>query len=133
VLLRSAILMDQEAFRQDAAFVLRRLGSALEKQPYGFARMLGALDFYLSTPQEIAVVGALSDERTRALLRVVHGVYLPNKVLAIANGEAAIGTCVALLNQKMQRDDLPTVYVCENFACQEPVTSPDALRAQLAG
>jgi uncharacterized protein YyaL (SSP411 family) len=25
----------------------------------------------------------------------------------------------------------PTAYVCEHYACREPVTSPDALRAQL--
>ncbi len=30
-----------------------------------------------------------------------------------------------------QRDGKATAYVCSNFTCQEPVTSPDALEAQL--
>jgi len=37
---------------------------------------------------------------------------------------------VPLLAGRAARD-VPTAYVCEHYACREPVTSPDALRAQL--
>ncbi len=29
------------------------------------------------------------------------------------------------------RDELPTAYLCRDFACQAPVTDPEAFRAQL--
>jgi uncharacterized protein YyaL (SSP411 family) len=30
-------------------------------------------------------------------------------------------------------DGKPTAYVCQNYACQLPVTGPEALAAQLDG
>ena len=37
---------------------------------------------------------------------------------------------IPLLADRPARD-APTAYVCEHYACREPVTTPDALRAQL--
>ncbi len=130
VLLKLAILVGEDRYRQAAARVLRKLGPLLEKHPYGFARMLGALDFYLSSPKEIAVIGTPDDAATRALLDTVYAVYLPNKVVAgMADGSAPEG--IPLLVGRPKRDGKPTVYVCENFACKEPVTTSEALMPQL--
>ena len=36
-----------------------------------------------------------------------------------------------LLEQRVMQDGQPTAYVCENYACQLPVTDAAALAAQL--
>ena len=36
-----------------------------------------------------------------------------------------------LLEDKVMLSGMPTAYVCQNYACQLPVTEPDALAAQL--
>jgi hypothetical protein len=36
-----------------------------------------------------------------------------------------------LLEGRDQLDGKPTAYVCQNYACQLPVTEPDALAQQL--
>ena len=131
VLLRLAVLTGESRYREYAARVLQRLGSTLEKHPYSFARCLSALDFYLSTPREIAIVGEREAEATQRLLRTIYSLYLPNKVVVQTDGPHTAPAGIPLLTDRPLRDNRPTAYVCSNFACQEPVNNPDALLVQL--
>jgi uncharacterized protein YyaL (SSP411 family) len=66
-------------------------------------------------------------------LGAVHKRYLPNKVLVVARPDQVdeLSERIPLLAGRTQIDGAATVYVCENYACQLPVTDPEALRAQL--
>ena len=99
----------------------------------GMGHWLCALDYYLSSPKEIAIVGDRSDTATQALLDQVYGSYLPNVVLAgIEPGLTGDGSPdIPLLEGRDMLGGRPTAYVCQNYVCQLPVTDPDALRAQL--
>ena len=129
VLLNLTILTDNPDYRQKAALILRKIAPVMEQHPYGFARILSALDFYLSTPKEIALVGDPAREDFRALLREVHAHYLPNKVVALSGLPKQEEP--PPLRGKTLLDGKPTAYVCENYACQQPVTSPEELRRLL--
>jgi uncharacterized protein YyaL (SSP411 family) len=59
----------------------------------------------------------------------VHKRYLSNKVLVVARPDQV--QRIPLLASRTQIDGVPTVYMCENYACQFSVTELDALRAQL--
>jgi uncharacterized protein YyaL (SSP411 family) len=104
----------------------------LPRAPTGVAHWLCALDVYLSSPQEVVIIGERSDQRTRKLLRAVHERYLPNKVLAGADAPPD-GPAPPLLMGREVVGGQPTAYVCEHYACQLPVTTPEALTAQLQG
>jgi len=52
---------------------------------------------------------------------------LPNKVVAASFGVDVI----PLLENRPLVNDLPTAYVCVQYACQKPVTDPIELGAQL--
>ena len=132
VLLKIAVLTGEDKYRQEAARVLRKLGPVVEKHPYGFARLLGALDFYLSTPKEIALIGDLNSETGKALLQTVYAAYLPNKIVVASSGKED-NSGIPLLQNRPQRNGHPTAYVCENFACKAPVTTPEELQRQLRG
>lgn len=54
--------------------------------------------------------------------------YLPNSVLAYSGvDEAANAEAIALLADRPLKDGKATAYVCQNFACQAPVNTPEEL------
>src|SRR5687768_6901198 len=56
-LLRLARLTGDERYARHAVTVLRLQSDALIRYPSAFGRLLCAMDFYLSSPREIAVIG----------------------------------------------------------------------------
>ena len=133
VLLRLGLLTGEPEYARKASASLRSVAAFFTRYPAGLGHWLGALDFYLSTPYEVALVGPRSDPSTTALLDVVFGAYLPNKVVAgwdPAGGPEAIQG-LPLLADRTLVDGRPAAYVCENYACKLPVTEPAALAQQL--
>ncbi len=131
VLLKLWAFTGGERYQQAAARVLRKLGPVLEKHPYGFARLLGALDLYLAGPQEIGLRGEPSDPITQAMLRAAFTPFLPNKVIGLLPNTNAAGNNIAFLNDRPAVNGQPTAYVCQKFACKAPVTTTEALVRQL--
>ena len=134
MLLRLSVVTGNEDYADRAIAPLRSLAELMGRAPAGTGRWLAALDFYLSTPKEVAVIGPASNPATADLLRAVSGRYLANRVLVGAAGEAeAMSSGLPLLEGRGMVDGKPTAYVCENYACQLPVTDAESLAAQLTG
>src|SRR6185312_13576946 len=57
VLLRLAVLTGKENYRHLAIAVFREAADAARRFPSGFGYLLSAIDFLLSTPKEVAIVG----------------------------------------------------------------------------
>ena len=113
VLLRLARIYGDDELEHQAARVLRLLHTNLGRIPTAFGWALCALDLYLSPPRELAIIGAPEDEVARRALAP----FEPNAVVAFGPSED-----VPLLSGKTRVDGKPTLYVCERFACQAPVT-----------
>ncbi len=132
VLLKLALFLNRADYRQRAEDVLGELAGGMEKVPGGFGRLLCALDFSVSEPREVAVVGDQSAPDTRALLETVYSAYLPNKVVAGRSpDDDEAGGLIPLLAQRPAREGRATAYVCVQYACQTPTTDPEELSRQL--
>jgi uncharacterized protein YyaL (SSP411 family) len=119
VLLRLARIYGDDELDGRAVSVLRLLAPSLPRSPSFFGWALCALDLHFSAPREVAVIGRPQDDVARAALAG----FEPNTVVAFGPSEE-----VPLLEGKTRVDGKPTVYVCERFACQAPVTDPAAVR-----
>jgi len=126
-LLRLAALTGEGRYESPAVDVAEMLARPMASQPTAFAHMLEACERILTPPIEIAIVGPADDPRTRALRREVHHRLLPGSVTL--TGSASDES--PLLDGREARDLVPTAYVCEHYACRQPVTSPGDLREQL--
>ena len=132
VLLKLAVLLDRDDYRTRAQAVIEDLSGAIARIPGGFGRLLSALDFHLSTPYEIVVIGDPDAPDARALLGAVYSDYLPNKVVAgRSESDQEAARLVPLLADRPKRDGKATAYVCVHYACQNPTTDPAELRTQL--
>ena len=117
VLLRLARIYGDDELERHAVSVLRLVRDLVPRAPAAFGWALCALDLHFSPPREIAIVGSPEDVVAKAALAG----YDPNAVVAFGPSDD-----VPLLQGKALVDGKPAVYVCERFACQAPVTDPDA-------
>ncbi|MBW7883411.1 MAG: thioredoxin domain-containing protein [Caldilineaceae bacterium] len=125
VLLRLAILLNNDDYRREATRILVMMKEAMASQPTGFGRLLGVLDMLLSPSQEVAIVGELADPSTQALLAEVRRRYLPHTVVALKEPDTE--SVLPLLEGRGLVEGKPAAYVCEHYACQLPVTTPAEL------
>ncbi|HEU4595432.1 MAG TPA: thioredoxin domain-containing protein [Pyrinomonadaceae bacterium] len=136
VLLRLSVLTGNETYRRRAVNVLRLVHESVARYPSAFGYTLGAIDFYFSTPKEIVVVSPRgAEDEARTLTREVWTRYLPNKVVvqAVEGFEEETLELVPLLRERRAEGGRPTAYVCENYSCRLPVSTPEQLAAQLEG
>ena len=133
VLLRLQHYTGKEDYLKRAERILRAYYNAMENQPFGFAHMLAALDFYLQKPKEVVLVGDKKESKTKELLTKIHSLYVPNMTLQLASPGDSLEKISSLLAGKKQIEAKPTVYVCHNFTCSRPVVEWDDLKPLLDG
>src|SRR6185369_8714166 len=83
-------------------------------------------------PAEIAVVGGPDDERTRTLHQTALHAAPPGAVLALGDGIPETPSAIPLLEGRGRLDGAPAAYVCRQFTCQAPVTTPSELTEVLS-
>ena len=132
VLLKLGLLTQKHEYTQHAVTVLRTMRSAMGRYPSAFGFMLSALDFYLSEPKEIAIVGNLDSHEVRSFVEEIYSRYIPNKIVAACepnDGHAA--SEIVLLAERSAIDGKATAYVCRNYACLKPATTVEQFATRL--
>ncbi len=130
VLLKLSVLTGEEKYRRLVTTIFRLMRDTVVRYPSAFGRTLSALDFFLSTPKEIVIIGA--DEQLQSFVRAVWKHYLPNKVLVQSRSDdAATEHLLPLLQGRSAKDGRTTAYVCENYTCRQPVTTVEELAEQM--
>jgi uncharacterized protein YyaL (SSP411 family) len=129
-LLQLSAYTGRSDLRQIAERMLGSIQEVAVQYPTAFAHWLCAIDCATHPIYEVAILGPGQDERTHALVNTLWGRYRPNIVCACADDPPPPGS-PALLFDRYMLEHKPTAYVCQNFVCNLPVATPDALAAQL--
>jgi uncharacterized protein YyaL (SSP411 family) len=144
-LLRLSQLRNDKRLEESARKTIAVFAPTVTHFASAMPQLLVALDFSLSKPRQIVIAGmidppspgygATSSEEMRALLQEVHRHFLPNKVLMLADGgegQKFLGEKNEAIGAMSMVDGKSAAYVCENFTCKAPVTSPKGLANLLA-
>jgi uncharacterized protein YyaL (SSP411 family) len=130
-LLTLAHLTGDEEARTRIERTLARYGSRAGRAARAIPMMLAALSAWHAGATQIVIVGEGAEPS--ALAGAVSNRYLPFAIqipVAPAN-QAALGAMLPFLAAMRRLDGRATAYICRDFTCREPVTTVDALEAQL--
>src|SRR6185295_16953614 len=131
-LLKLGLLTQEQNYSRCAVTILRALRPAMSRYPSAFGYMLSALDFYLSEPKEIALVGALDSHEARSFVEEIYSRYIPNKIIAGCEpGDEQAADAIRLLVGRSAINGDTTAYVCRNYMCLEPTTKVEELASRL--
>jgi len=124
-LLKLGRITDRKEFSAAAEKSLRLFASRLQQVPQALPHMLQAVDFSLEEPRRAVVAGDPAGPEARALLRAVHAVYQPNKIVLGNTGP------VEPFARTLPTRGGPVVYLCTGTACQPPTSDRAKVRELL--
>ena len=132
-LLRCAEFTGNSDLERIGAANLRTMRDLMERAPSAFAWWLQAAEFYASAIKQVVIVGERDDPDTQALVDQARRGFNPDRIVALMEpGQAPdTGTGLPLFEGRRMIDGKPTAYVCNNYACDLPVTDIAALAGQL--
>jgi hypothetical protein len=127
------LMPDDEALAK-AERTLSRLGPRVGGAARAVPMMLSALSAWHHGFSQIVVVGDPAGEDTRSLNRELAAHYLPFAVVVpVAPGaqQQALARQLGFIGSMTARAGA-AVYVCRDFACRQPVSRPQDLKAVVA-
>ncbi|MFL6166485.1 MAG: thioredoxin domain-containing protein [Ornithinibacter sp.] len=127
-LVTHAALTGSARHREAAASALDACGPVAAQDPRFAGWALAVAEAVVAGPLQVAVVG--EGAHAQALLDVARAATSPGTVVVHGMPDA-VG--VPLLADRPLVGGMPAAYVCRGFVCEMPVTTPEALRAALAG
>jgi len=135
VLLKLGRLTMEQRFTDKAKDILNAFSQQLVKSPMSLSAMLTALDFHIGPAREIVIAGERQREDIKEILKLVRSKFLPNVVILFHEDDktdTAIREIVPFIKYQTAIDGKATVYVCQNYACKQPVQETKALEKMLS-
>lgn len=129
VLVRLGKLCGDQQYLEFAEKTFVSMSALMQQAPTAFGQSLLALDLFLGPTQEVVAAG--TDEATRdAVLKEIRRRFWPNKVVAAVPGTGDAKRIGGLLAGKRPLKDAPTLFICENYTCKQPVSTPKQIAAE---
>jgi uncharacterized protein YyaL (SSP411 family) len=124
-LLKLAAITERKEFSDAAEKTIRLFGDRVKRMPQAVPYLLLAVDYMMETPRRAVVVGDPNDPGTKRLVREIHSVYQPNKVVLGTAGP------VEPFAKTLPTKDAPMVFLCTGTACQPPTRDSERLKELL--
>lgn len=121
--------LEDKAFRTGRHFSLD-----VSRTPSAFSLMMTAVDLAIGPSYEVVLAGSLEAEDTQAMLSALRSEFLPNAVILFIPSDRDASDILRLVPfaSKMKTiKNKATVYVCQDFTCQQPTTDIDKMLRSL--
>jgi uncharacterized protein YyaL (SSP411 family) len=134
-LLRISRVLERDEYRERAEKIFTIFGERLTQAPSSMPALIAASFWAQTPPVHIVIVGEKEDETTKAMLRAVQETFSPFKTIIQLNSQNRdyFAQRLPFTSSMSTQDGKATAYVCQDFACGQPVTDVEALRQVLRG
>ena len=131
-LLRLAQMTGSESLKSSAERAVAAFGPRLVGAPVGLPQMLVAYGFSTSKPRQIILAGERESPEMGLFLSALHARFMPQTIVMLVSAESreTLNRFIPAIANMTTVEGRTTAYVCENYACQLPVTDVTAF-AQL--
>lgn len=126
-LLRLARMTHEADYSDRATKLLISMAPAIQRMPHTMPQMLVAWQLHQTPARQLVIAGSPRHADTQALLNVVRSEFLPDLVVLLADPEAT--NLPDWLQAMRPVQGRAAAYLCQDFACQSPITDPAELAA----
>lgn len=132
-LLKLSQITNNNKWHEMAEKTIQSFGSRLHQMPEALPQMLVAFNWQLTTPKEIIIVGNISAEDTKVILREVRKHFLPNKIILLVDDDSKskLVTYLPFIENMTMIDGKATAYICQNYSCQLPTNDVEKVAEML--
>ncbi len=112
-------------FADHAENLIISCSTHLSAHPMALSHFLTGLLYYFNPSSEIIIVGNKQDKETKKILKTIRSFYLPHTVVILEDAEYTapqLNQIIPSLSAYTTIDNRPTIYVCQQFKCQQPTT-----------
>jgi uncharacterized protein YyaL (SSP411 family) len=121
-LLRLGRICGKPEWEEKAGQIIQSAAENVKSLPASFTQLLQAHLWSNSPGFEIVISGKKKAEKTQQFINQLQQYYLPHSVVILNDpNNQNIGKIAPFTTQQPMIDGKPTVYVCQNYACQQPV------------
>lgn len=129
-MLRLSNITGDQKLKAKAAPIFSEFAESVKNNPSAYSYFISAFLFYQIGAKEIIIVGEKNNLDTKNIIQEINKNFIPFSTVVLKNNEE-LNEIIPMLKEHEKINNAATAYVCQNFACSEPVNSVQKLNEQL--
>ncbi len=124
-LLRLGRITANPEFEEKAVMIGSTFSKNVQQSPSAYGQLMTALDFEAGPSYEIVIAGNSQAVETKEMIKAIHRLFIPNKVIILRPTEQEKPDIVRIAKYTKHQKSLNgkvTAYICRNYTCQSPLT-----------
>ncbi|WMJ80829.1 thioredoxin domain-containing protein [Clostridium sp. MB40-C1] len=129
-ILRLAKLTRDMELEKMASRIFTAFGGKVQNMPAAYAHFMISVMYGGAGGKEIIICASKEDSEVENLIKERNSQFVPFSTLVLNNEEKDLLEIMPYLKDNKKLDGKATLYVCENFACREPIILNSSLNLE---
>ncbi|MBN18033.1 MAG: thioredoxin domain-containing protein [Chloroflexi bacterium] len=133
ILIKLSIITNNDLYKIMSDKLIHSSINQMINFPNASGNWLCNVNYYLSKIKEIVIIGDPKNNELMELKFQIHKNFIPNKIIVGGNINKKLNNKQELLifQNRTTLNNKPTIYICENYQCNLPITTKEELMNQL--